>query len=225
MASLPGLVGRGRERTENAPSAMHWSPPARPITAAGTPAAAAAPSTAATWSAATATTTRDADSPKAASAAGARPGAGRVEQVDPEPGPAAERHLAQRDREPAVAHVVHTGDLARPAPASATSACSRDAGVEIGDGRRAAVEAVHDRRPFRAAELGARSRRARRSTRRRRAAAPAARRRARRSGRAPRRPASGGCRRRSTRCRRRRCRRSPGCRAPRTPRSCPRRLR
>ena len=154
MASRQACVGGRPDGTEKAPSAMHWSPPAWPITAAGTPAAAAAPSTAATCSAATATTTRDVDSPNAASAAVHDRAPGAVSEVDPESGVAAERHLAQRDREPAVAHVVHAGDLALAHERRRRARAAATRRVEIGDRRRAAVETVHDRGPLRTAELG-----------------------------------------------------------------------
>ena len=138
--------------TSNAPTATSRSPFASPTTCAGTPAAAARPSTAATWSGETDTTTRDVDSPKHASAGGA---AGAEREVDAEPDLAAERHLAQRDREPAVAHVVHAGDLAL-AHELGDELVQRACRVEIGDRRHAAVETVHDRGPLRTAELGPR---------------------------------------------------------------------
>ena len=152
---VPGLGGPSASGTEKAPSAMHSV--AAGLTDhrggnAGRRRGARAPPPPAR--AATATTTLDVDSPNAASAAGARPGAGRGGEVDPEPGVAAERHLAQGDREPAVAHVVHAGDLAAPAPARRPACAARAAASRSADGRRAAVEAVHDRGPLRAAELG-----------------------------------------------------------------------
>ena len=151
---------------------------------------------------------------------------GAEREVDAEPDLAAERHLAQRDREAAVAHVVHAGDLALARRARRRASCSARAAVEIGDRRHPAVETVHDRGPLRTAELRRGSRRARRSS------SPARSRGARRRVRELVDQAEhaddrrrDGCRRRATRCRRRRCRRSPGCRALRTPRSCLRRLR
>ena len=66
---------------------------------------------------------------------------------------AGDRHLRERDREAAVAHVVHAGD--RPiAHERRDELVHGAAAVEVGDRRHPAVETVHDRGPLRTAELG-----------------------------------------------------------------------
>ena len=157
---------------------------------------------------------------------GARPGAGRGGEVDAEADLAGERHLAQRDREAAVAHVVHAGDRAVAHQVGDERRAAAPRASRSAAGGSAAVETVHDRGPLRTAELGADL--AEHDDRRRRRAS-----RGRGSGPSQlvdraehaddRRGVDVGAARRVVEARR--CRRSPGCRAPRTPRSCPRRPR
>ena len=113
----------------------------------------------------------DVDSPNAASARVHDCAPGAVSEVDAEAGAAAERHLAERDREPAVAHVVHAVDLARTHELGHQRVQPRRR-VEVG--RRAAHRRRGRARPPPTPSRRARraSRRAPRSTRRRRAAAP-----------------------------------------------------
>ena len=62
---------------------------------------------------------------------------------------------AERDREAAVADVVHAGRRDPSRTSVGDELVHRRGALEIGDGRHPAVEAVHDRGPFRTAELGA----------------------------------------------------------------------
>ena len=68
------------------------------------------------------------------------------------PDVAGDRHLGERDREAAVADVVHTGDRAV-ANQLGDDVVHVARAIEIGGGRHAAVETVHDRGPLRTAEL------------------------------------------------------------------------
>ena len=136
------------------------------------------------------------------------------------PTPPADRHLGQRDREPAVAHVVHRRPPGRDQAAHEPCSAAR---VEVGDRRRPpsrpCTTAAHSEPP-------SSGRVAPRTTivvtvAQCPAARPSS------SSMSPTTPTTGvgWMSRRATRCRTRRCRRSPGCRAHRTPRSCRRRLR
>ena len=198
----PGAVGVGEGDVEGAVGDALGRRPADRPREHGTPAAAAAPQHRRDLLAARPRAPPRADSPNAASPRSTpRPACSRRSQLDAEADLAGDRHLRERDREPAVAHVVHARDRTRRARASATSSCRRPRRVEVGRRRHPAVETVHDRGPLRTAELGPDLAQHDDVVARREPRPRAAGRRARRSDRARRRPAWDGCRRRPTRCR------------------------
>ena len=161
----PGVARRRRGRRRTHPVATSRSPAAAPTTCAGTPAAAAR---AAHLGAVFAGSTLHDDDRRRLGEArlGGRAAVERRARPGRRRSPAIAISASATARPPSL-HVVHTVAPRGRARASATSSCSARGRVEIGAGRHAAVETVHDRGPLRAAELGPHRRRARRCRRRR----------------------------------------------------------
>jgi len=134
--------------TSNAPVAISRSPVATPMTRAGTPTAAAAPQIAAVSCGFHAAH----DDRRRFREARLRGRAAVEVELDPHSDLARDRHLRERDRETAVAHVVHSAEHAV-AHETRDQLVDGPGPLEIRLRWHPAVEPVHDRSPLRTAQV------------------------------------------------------------------------